>query len=161
MPLCHVCAEGETHVPTVVNGREGRETPGGEEQMDLAVQLGKIRHGAYQLFGHLTIGWPTYILFGLTGGARYGTSNHFWPRAPFSEALWPGKWANKVLQSAAGVAAVVSMLVLWSMKCGAATVWCAAPHSQACALSPEATHADLLSLPFACAGPFMAALIWW
>jgi len=115
--------KGETHVPTVVGGRIGHETPGGEEQLDLATSMGTVRHGAYQLFGHLMIGWPSYILAGLTGGSAYGTSNHFWPGKPFSPALWPGKWAAKVVQSAAGVVGVLALLALWARRCGAATVW--------------------------------------
>ena len=113
----------ETHVPTVVNGREGIETTGGTDQMDLAKSMGEKKHGAYQLFGHLVIGWPSYILAGLTGGAKYGTSNHFWPYKPFSDALWPGKWAAKVLQSAAGVGGMLALLAFWAKRCGAATVW--------------------------------------
>ena len=152
-------AEGETHVPTVVDGREGYETPGGAGVLDMAKSLGVKTHGFYQLFGHLTIGWPSYILAGLTGGSKYGNTNHLyarthtpnpnpasapdphptrhahaarrlcvrastsWPRAPFSAALWPGKWANKVLQSAAGVFGVIALLGWWARRAGAATVW--------------------------------------
>ena len=150
-------------MPTVVGGREGYETPDGEAMLDMAQSIGLKRHGFYQLFGHLTIGWPAYILAGLTGGSKYGTTNHLcarshshsrrphplrrvsprphshmslivsytrlivslrsWPRAPFSTALWPGKWAAKVLQSSAGVAAVVALLMAWARRAGSATVW--------------------------------------
>jgi len=120
--------EGETHVPTVVDGRDGHETPGGAEQLDLAKSLGERRHGFYQLFGHLIIGWPSYILAGLTGGGKYGKSNHFWPFRPFNGAaaqrhMWPNKWPTKVLQSSAGVAAVLIGLSMWARRAGAATVW--------------------------------------
>ena len=95
--------------------------------MDLAKSMGEKKHGAYQLFGHLTIGWPTYIIFGLTGGSRYiedgRISNHFWPSAPFSAAMWPGKWAKKVIQSSVGVFGVLAGLWAWSRAAGAATVW--------------------------------------
>jgi omega-6 fatty acid desaturase (delta-12 desaturase) len=118
--------KGETHVPTVVEGVEGEMTPDGETQMNIAKSMGARLHGAYQAFGHLTIGWPSYILFGLTGGAKYTEGgricNHFWPGKPFSTKLWPGRWASKVVQSSAGVAAVLGLLALWAKSAGAATV---------------------------------------
>jgi len=118
--------KGETHVPTVVGGREGIETPGGANEYELARRMGPVMHGVYQLFGHLTVGWPLYLLAGLTGGSAYsaqgGISNHFFPFRPFSRLLWPGKWAVKVLQSTAGVAAALVILGAWVAKCGLATV---------------------------------------
>ena len=65
---------------------------------------------------------PTRAAGGSAYAGRLG-SNHFWPRAPFSERLWPGRWAAKVVQSAAGVAGVLALLGLWARRCGAATVW--------------------------------------
>ena len=119
--------KGETHVPTVVDGVVGECSPGGEGVLDIARWMGETLHGAYQCFGHLTIGWPTYLLFGLTGGSKYldergRFANHFWPSGPFSKRMWPGQWANKVVQSSAGVMAVVALLMLWASKVGSATV---------------------------------------
>ena len=118
--------EGETHVPTVINGIEGEMTTGGEVQMNLAKSMGEKLHGFYQCFGHLAIGWPTYLLFGLTGGSKYideagRISNHFWPGKPFSKNLWPNKWPAKVIQSSGGVAAVLALLGVWASKVGMAT----------------------------------------
>ena len=48
--------KGETHVPSVINGRLGVEEQNGEVVMDFAKKLGEKFHGAFQLFGHLTIG---------------------------------------------------------------------------------------------------------
>ena len=62
--------KGETHVPTVVDGVPGEMTLGGEDQLDLARSMGERLHGAYQIFGHLTIGWPAYLIAGLTGGSK-------------------------------------------------------------------------------------------
>ena len=120
--------EGETHVPSVVGGREGLETPGGDENLNLAARMGADGHARYQLFGHLTIGWPSYILAGLTGGGKYGHSNHFLPYMPWNSEtavrhLWPNKWPQRVLQSTAGVAAVLALLGAWARHAGAATVW--------------------------------------
>ena len=118
--------KGETHVPSVVGGRPGLETTGGEKELGLAARMGSRLHGAYQLFGHLTIGWPTYLLFGLTSGSKWsergGVSNHFFPFRPCSQLMWPGRWATRVLQSTAGVAAVLAMLGAWAAKAGAGAV---------------------------------------
>ena len=119
--------EGETHVPTVVDGVPGQMSTGGEVQMELAHRMGKLLHGVYQFFGHLTIGWPTYLLFGLTGGGKYiddagRLSNHFWPSQPFSRVMWPNKWPTKVAQSSAGVAACLAAIGYWASRAGASTV---------------------------------------
>lgn len=119
--------EGETHVPSVVGGRAGFETPGGEGEFAIAARMGGALHGAYQIFGHLAIGWPTYLLFGLTGGGKYVQegklpSNHFWPNGPFSNAMWPSSWPSKVLQSTAGVAGMLGLLSIWVAKAGLSTV---------------------------------------
>ena len=118
--------KGETHVPSVIGGRAGVETTGGEKEFALAAKMGEKVHGFYQTFGHLTIGWPTYLLFGLTSGSKYsedgGVSNHFWPYKPMSKVMWPGKWAAKVVQSTAGCAAMLALLGVWAAKAGAATV---------------------------------------
>ena len=71
--------KGETHVPVVVNGRAGIENPGGETELQNARTFGKRKWGLLQLVLHLVIGWPAYLLWGATGGPKYGTSNHFVP----------------------------------------------------------------------------------
>jgi omega-6 fatty acid desaturase (delta-12 desaturase) len=57
-------------------------------------------------------------------------TNHFWPIAPFSEALWPGSWKEKVWKSDVGVLAVLAGLCAWGAAAGPATVLClyAAPY---------------------------------
>ena len=105
--------KGETHVPIVLGGGPNVDTPGGAVALTVGRKMGRAPHGAAQLFGHLTIGWPAYLLAGISGGRAWHSpspGNHFWPSAPFSPALWPGKWARKVLQSSAGVAAVLVAL---------------------------------------------------
>ena len=66
----------------------------------------------------LIFGWPAYLLSGSTGGLKYGTSNHFWPRKPFSKTLWPAVWAKKVWISDTGVAAVIIGLIIFVIKYG-------------------------------------------
>ena len=113
--------KGETHVPFVIGGREGIELPGGEHMMAtarafvsvLGERVGKGVHAVMQTFFHLVFGWPAYLLFGATGGPKYGLSNHFIPAKPFSKVLWPGKWVSKVWQSDLGVVAMLGFL--WAM----------------------------------------------
>ena len=83
---------------------------------------GKNVWGAVQLFAHLVVGWPAYLLWGATGGPKYGTSNHFVPNKPFSKALWPGKRPKKVLQSDIGIVGMLGGLALAASKFGLASV---------------------------------------
>jgi len=114
--------EGETHVPVVIDGRPGLENVGGEGELENARRFGKGIWGSLQLFLHLVVGWPAYLLFGATGGPKYGTSNHFIPIKPFNTNLWPGNWPLKVWRSDLGVAAMLSGLWLLASKIGGASV---------------------------------------
>ena len=110
--------KGETHVPPVVNGRSRIEAPGGEHILAAGRVMGKGLNGAISLFVHLVVGWPAYLLFGATGGPKYGTSNHFIPVKPFDTKLWPGKWPKKVWQSDVGVVAMLGLLAGLAAKFG-------------------------------------------
>ena len=90
--------------------------------MESSLFLGKILYGFNQLFLHLILGWPAYLLFGKTGGPRYGTSNHFWPTAPFSKKLWPSIWAKKVWISDWGIVFMLLLLTIWSICFGLASM---------------------------------------
>jgi len=114
--------KGETHVPPVVDARPGIENPGGNAELAITRTLGKHVWGAIQLFFHLAVGWPAYLLFGATGGPKYGVSNHFMPGFPFSKALWPGKWPKKVFQSGLGVVAMAAGLCAAAAKFGSLSV---------------------------------------
>ena len=109
---------GETHVPLVINGNGINEKVGGEKEMAFSNTLGKTKYGILQLVLHLIFGWPAYLLTGSTGGIKYGTSNHFWPRKPFSKTLWPSIWAKKVWISDIGVAVVITGLIIVIIKHG-------------------------------------------
>ena len=107
---------GETHVPLVINGNGVNEKVGGEKEMAFSRKLGKNKYGILQLFLHLILGWPAYLLAGSTGGIKYGISNHFWPRRPFSKTLWPSIWAKKVWISDIGVGfVIVGLIILMSI----------------------------------------------
>jgi len=114
--------KGETHVPVVVDGVEGVENVGGEAELANSKKLGKTTWGAIQLVLHLVIGWPAYLLWGATGGPKYGTSNHFVPTKPFSKALWPASWPGKVWRSDIGIVAMLGFLGAMAAKVGVGTV---------------------------------------
>jgi fatty acid desaturase len=107
-------SEGETHCPYTVDSASGKAS--------LAARglLGETPFAAVQLFTHLAVGWPAYLLWGATGGSSRGVTNHFWPTAPFSDKLWPGAWKAKVLKSDVGVLAVLAGLVAWAQAAGSA-----------------------------------------
>ena len=109
---------GETHVPLVIDGNGISEKVGGEKELIFSSKLGKTKYGILQLILHLIFGWPAYLLSGSTGGIKYGTSNHFWPRKPFSKTLWPNVWAKKVWISDIGVGAVIIGLIILVIKNG-------------------------------------------
>jgi len=110
--------KGETHVPVVVNAREGIENGGGEGELENARRFGKGQWGFLQLFLHLVIGWPAYLLWGATGGPKYGTSNHFVPVKPFNTNLWPASWPTKVWRSDVGIVGMLGLLGLLARKIG-------------------------------------------
>jgi omega-6 fatty acid desaturase (delta-12 desaturase) len=104
--------EGETHVPKRANAPEG------EAVLRRRGRLGPTVHASYSIGSRLLFGWPVYLLTGSTGGPERGTTNHFWPFAPFSKALFPERWVNKVLWSAAGVGLTLALLVAWAVAAG-------------------------------------------
>jgi len=102
--------KGETHVPVVVGATPGVENEGGEGELANAKKFGKGPWGALQLLLHLGIGWPAYLLWGATGGPKYGTSNHFVPVKPFNTNLWPASWPTKVWRSDVGIVLMSTIL---------------------------------------------------
>ena len=111
-------SKGETHVPMVIDGNGINEKKGGKKELEISASLGKNNYGILQLFLHLFIGWPAYLLTGSTGGLEYGMSNHFWPQKPFSNKIWLSKWINKVWISDIGVCLMLLFLLISSYKYG-------------------------------------------
>ena len=103
-------SKGETHVPIVIGGDGINEKKGGLDEINTSISLGKTKYGILQLILHLLFGWPAYLLTGSTGGLEYGTSNHFWPKKPFSNKLWFSKWVKKVWISDIGVLVTLFLL---------------------------------------------------
>ena len=106
--------KGETHVPIVIDGDGINEKKGGRNEINISKSLGKTKYGIMQLILHLIFGWPAYLLTGSTGGIEYGTSNHFWPKKPFSNKLWLSKWSKKVWLSDIGV--VMTIIILFKLS---------------------------------------------
>ena len=106
--------KGETHVPIVIDGDGISEKKGGRNEINISKSLGKTKYGIMQLILHLIFGWPAYLLTGSTGGIEYGTSNHFWPKKPFSNKLWLSKWSKKVWLSDIGV--VMTIIILFKLS---------------------------------------------
>ena len=108
-------SEGETHCPHLYPVDAAANAG-----LTMKQAMGNIPFAITQLVIHLVVGWPAYLLWGATGGSAHGVTNHFWPTAPFSEALWPGSWKDKVWRSDIGVAAMLAALVAWGVAAGSA-----------------------------------------
>lgn len=109
---------GETHVPETQ--REGKSTSLNiRDSFDSMGEMGMTGFGILQLFMHLIVGWPAYLLIGATGGEARGMTNHFYPEPlttpdmPKKE-LFPGNWKEKVWQSDIGIAIMVGALSVWT-----------------------------------------------
>jgi fatty acid desaturase len=109
--------EGETHVPMRASEADGRM------MYTLKERLGEPLFGVVNMIAVLGAGWPVYLLTGASGGPVRGKTNHFWPYAGAQgrHALFPGKWASKVLLSDVGVFAVIAGLGYWAYAVG--SIW--------------------------------------
>ena len=107
--------EGESHVPRRA----------GSPSVDAGLVTGSPRRAvATVLFisRSLLLGWPAYLLFGVTGSKRRGPSNHFWPLRPFENELFPPRWHRRVFASTVGVVVVAGLLIAAAVKFGAVAV---------------------------------------
>ncbi|MCA9199568.1 MAG: fatty acid desaturase, partial [Planctomycetales bacterium] len=82
--------EGETFVPARSTSASGMLWQRWEQFM------GDEAFAIVMMVARFTVGWPVYLMTGASGGPVRGTTNHFWPVWPFSTALFPGRWRNKV-----------------------------------------------------------------
>lgn len=118
-------SEGETHVPYAVTDDPELYTIG---EAKLAKRrrffaegsAGRIKFGFNRLWSHLVFGWPAYLLAGSTGGPIRGKTNHFLPTKGTTgkNALFPGKFAEKVYWSDYGIAAMLGALGAWGAIAG-------------------------------------------
>jgi len=99
--------KGETHVPLVFG------TVFGTLLHHVHRVIGNTAIGVIQLFMHLVIGWPAYLLIGTTGSSvrNHGMSNHFvaWGGAQ----LFPWRAWKLYLLSTGGVGTMLGLLYWW------------------------------------------------
>lgn len=84
--------DGESHVPPVQNEILKSSLPSSSSSSlsesvlsksslikKLGLQIGEPIFGILQIILHLLLGWPAYLLLGVTGGKSRGLTNHFLP----------------------------------------------------------------------------------
>ncbi|MGB3411456.1 MAG: fatty acid desaturase [Microthrixaceae bacterium] len=102
--------EGETHVP--------KRSKDSTIEGPLHGPWRRNAKGAGAIAMALLVGWPAYLLTGVSGAPKRGRTNHFWPVKPFSTDLFPPRWHARVWASTAGVAAVLALLLAWTVYVG-------------------------------------------
>lgn len=117
--------DGETHVPDTI---ESLRKLGFTWMHNL---LGEDCFAVIELFAHLVLGWPLYLLFNVTGGRRLkgkmiekpipsslGVVDHF---RPFS-ALFPESWRIRIALSTLGVCITLTGLAVAASHFGGRAV---------------------------------------
>jgi len=94
--------DGESHNP---NSKQDVQEAG---YVTLAEVIGEEAFAGFQLFAHLVLGWPIYLLTNATGGRRLyngkpiapgSNLDHFRPNSP----LFPPTWKKRIFASTVGV----------------------------------------------------------
>lgn len=88
--------------------------------------IGEEAFAGFQLFTHLVIGWPIYLLSNASGARRTydgqslegKTLDHFRP----SSALFPPSWRNRIAYSSMGIGATLAGLTAAAVKFGPTAV---------------------------------------
>lgn len=110
---CNELERGQTHVPPRATSRSGQITEATRRK--LGVRLA----GCVALFNHVVIGWPLYLLVGVTGGEAYGRPvSHFWMGAkgvPLKRPLFPEAFRRWMVRSNLGLLVVGAALVVAAM----------------------------------------------
>lgn len=119
---CNHLEGGETHVPPRAESRTGRLI------LAFNQRQGSILSGCRALVIHLLLGWPLYLLFGVTGGSDYGApTSHFWLGSPFRNGqrrLFPDSFRGSMQRSNLGVLAMLVLLGLAAVHWSPARVLC-------------------------------------
>lgn len=107
--------DGETHVP---NSKQEVHEAG---YTQLGEIIGEDAFAGFQLFTHLVLGWPLYLLINASGARRLyngkpikSNLDHFRP----SSELFPPGWRLRVAVSSVGIALTVAAIVLASRTFG-------------------------------------------
>jgi len=98
--------EGESHVPDTI------ETASGKNKMKIRDFIGPDAWAMKDIFLVFTVGWPTYLLFGFTGGPKRGFTSHF----IVPNKLFPNDKLLKVMLSNIGIGIIMFFLYLWAQK---------------------------------------------
>ena len=114
--------DGETHNPNT----EAEVKEAG--YVTMAEAIGEEGFVGFQLFAHLVVGWPVYLLTNSTGGRRLyngkpldGTTlDHFRPHSK----LFPPSWRARITVSSAGFAAAVGAIAAATYAYGFVPVAC-------------------------------------
>lgn len=119
---CNHLEAGETHVPSLKN------SPWAVFTIKLKRLLGPSIYAVVSILAHFLIGWPLYLLFGVTGGPSHGfPTSHFINMPPFNAGerqLFPGKWKGLMSVSSLGVIMVISLIFLWMQNTSVLRVLC-------------------------------------
>jgi omega-6 fatty acid desaturase (delta-12 desaturase) len=119
---CNHLEGGETHVPP------RSDSTAGQLVGTVARRLGTRLYGTLSLVAHLLLGWPLYLLVGLTGGEDYGVpTSHFWSGSPFRNGrrpLFPDACRSLMRHSNLGLLAMLLALALAAIQFSPARVLC-------------------------------------
>ena len=119
---CNHLEAGETHVPSL------RNSPWAIFSLKLKRFLGPSAYAIVSIAVHMLIGWPLYLLVGVTGGPDHGfPTSHFVDAPPFNNGerkLFPGKWSDLVRVSSVGVAVMLLILTVLMIKTSVIRVLC-------------------------------------
>jgi len=119
---CNHLESGETHVPSL------QSSPWALFSIKLKKLLGARVYAVASIIVHLVVGWPLYLLLGVTGGPNQGfPTSHFIDIPPFNsgvQQLFPGKWKSLVRISNIGIIVVIFFLLIWMLNTSVAKVLC-------------------------------------
>ncbi|KAM3143396.1 hypothetical protein pb186bvf_004457 [Paramecium bursaria] len=100
--------EGETHNPVIMDSKMGRF------YTRLRDIIGPESFAAIQIFNIAVLGWPLYLLTGVTGGSARGFTSHF----IVPNQLFPPRLLFKVCLSNVGLMFIIYLLYLWGQQRG-------------------------------------------
>ena len=119
---CNHLETGETHVPSLQNSTWARFS------IKLKSLLGPSAYAVVSIAVHLLIGWPLYLLIGITGGPGHGfPTSHFTSLPPFNSGehkLFPGKWINLMRLSNCGIVITLLALAILMINTSVARILC-------------------------------------
>ena len=113
--------DGETHNP---NSKDDVEEAG---YVTLAHAVGEEGFVVFQLFAHLVVGWPVYLVMNASGARRLYNGkpiegrllDHYRP----TSALFPPSWRKRIFIGTCGIAAALGAIAYSVATFGALPVW--------------------------------------